>query len=109
MTIVVLVGVDLRTILMTVSVDLEVDDDVTMEDAVVEDEVCLKLVMIDEYALLAMLKTETLTEFHEELFDLVENGGFELGFAAMGIVFVLAAAMLCVSAIFTFCKDKIKE
>ena len=35
--------------------------------------------------------------------------GFELGFAAMGIVFVLAAAMLCVSAIFTFCKDKIKE
>ena len=36
--------------------------------------------MIDEYALLAMLKTETLTEFHEELFDLVENGGFELGF-----------------------------
>ena len=58
---------------MTVSVDLEVDDDVTMEDAVVEDEVCLKIVMIDEYALLAMLKTETLTEFHEELFDLVEG------------------------------------
>lgn len=35
--------------------------------------------------------------------------GFEIGFASMGIVFVVAAGMLCASALFTFSKDRIKE
>lgn len=79
-TIVVLVGVELRAVFVSVSVDLEVDDNVTVEDAVVEDEVGLKVVVVNEDAFLTMFEAEALAEFHEEVLDLVENGGFEFGF-----------------------------
>ena len=77
--VVVLVGVELRTVFVSVSVDLEVDDDVTVEDAVVEDEVGLEVVVIDEDALLTMFEAEALAKLHEEVFDFVEYGGLELG------------------------------
>jgi hypothetical protein len=35
--------------------------------------------------------------------------GLEVGFAAMGAVFAVAALLLCVSAIFTFKKDRILD
>ena len=78
-TIVVLVGIDLRTVFVSVSVNLEVDDNVTVEDEVVENEVGLEIVMIDEDTFLTMLEAEALAKFHEEVLYLVEDGGFELG------------------------------
>ena len=35
--------------------------------------------------------------------------GFEIGFAAMGVVLAAAACLLCISAVFTFGRDRIKE
>lgn len=63
---------------MTVSVDLKVNYEVTVKDAVVEDEVGLEVVVVDEYALLAMFEAEALTKLHKELLYLVEDGGLEL-------------------------------
>ena len=79
-TVVVLVGVELRTVFVSVSVDLEVDDDVTVEDAVVEDEVGLEVVVIDEDSLLTMFKAEALAQLHEELLQLVEYGFLKFRF-----------------------------
>lgn len=61
-TVVVLVGVELRTVFVSVSVDLEVNDHLTVKDAVVEDEIGLEVVMIYEDTLLTMFEAEALAK-----------------------------------------------
>ena len=51
-----------------------------MQNAVVEYEVGLEIIMIDEDSLLSSLETESLTQFHKERLEIVEDSRLEFGF-----------------------------
>ncbi len=63
-------------------VALEVDEDVAAEEAVVEDEIDVVVVVVEGEPFLPGLEEKTFSEFEEEVFELVDDGGFQL---ALGI------------------------
>ena len=66
-----------------------------MQNAVVEYEVGLEIIMIDEDSLLSSLETESLTQFHKERLEIVEDSRLKFGF---GIDVCLVDQQPCMSS-----------
>ena len=60
-------------------VEFQVDQDVAAQEAVVEDEVEEVVVVVEGEALLPGLEEEAFAEFEEEVLEMVDDGGFEVG------------------------------
>jgi len=76
----------LAEVLVREFVALEVDEDIAAEEAVVENEVDSEVVVVEGEAFLAGFEEKALTEFEKEGFELVDDGGFEIGFRVAGVV-----------------------
>ena len=77
---VVHVHLHLPQILMAELVELEVDEHIAAQQAVVEDEIDEEVVLVEGEALLAGLEEKALAQFEQEVFELVDDGGFQVGF-----------------------------
>ena len=77
---VVHIHLHLAEVLMGELVALEVDEDLAAEQTVVEDEVDAEVVVVEGESFLAGLEEESLAEFEEEGFQLIDDGRFEILF-----------------------------
>jgi hypothetical protein len=67
-------------------VALEIDENIAAQEAVVKNEVDAEVVVVEGEAFLAGFEEKAFTEFEKEGFELVDDGGFEIGFRVAGVV-----------------------
>jgi len=67
--------------------ELEINDDVTTQEPVVKDKVEEVVIAIESEALLPGLEEEAFAQFEQELFQVIQNGGFEVGLRVSRPVF----------------------
>src|SRR6185369_10659615 len=77
---VVHIHLHLPQILMAELVEFEVDDHIAAQQTVVEDEIDEEVVFVEGETLLASLEEKSLAQFQQEVFELVDDGGFQVGF-----------------------------
>jgi hypothetical protein len=77
---VVHIHLHLPQILMVELVELQVDNHIAAQQTVVEDEIDEKMVLVEGEALLAGLEEKSLAELKQEVFQLIYDCGFHVGF-----------------------------
>lgn len=81
------VHLHLAEVLVGEFVDFEVDQDVAAQESVVEDKIDVEVVFLEAEAFLAGLEEEAFAEFEQELFEFIDDGGFEFVFGVGGALF----------------------
>jgi hypothetical protein len=74
------VHLHLPEILMGDFADFQIDQDVAAQQAIVEDKIDEEVLFVEGEALLARFEEEAFAEFEEEMFDPVDDCGFQVGF-----------------------------
>ena len=83
------VGVELAKIFMAELVVLQLHNDATMKDAIVEHQVGKEVLVVDNHALLSVLKAEALTQFQQKVLQMGDKGIFKITFRHLIATFAL--------------------
>ena len=73
------VHLHLAEVLVGQLADLEVDEHIATQEPVIENKVYEEVLFIEGEALLPRLKEEAFAEFQQEVFDVGDDGRFQLG------------------------------
>ena len=66
--------------------DLEVDKHIAAQEAVIEHQVYEEVLLIEGEPLLPCLKQEAFAKFQQEVFDVGDDGRFQLGLRIAGLL-----------------------